>query len=112
MATLRTSQFYAATPPVVGGVNTWTTAYTVPAGKVIILKNTSMFNATTSTKIGGVRVLGAHVIRQVTLSASGTAPFTDSFSTWVVLTPTQAIQVLQQPGGLMSYILSGSLLFI
>jgi hypothetical protein len=111
-APLRSTQFYEGTPPVVGGVNTWSDEYTVPAGHRIIVKSVHSMNNTASAKIAGTRVKPTITIRQVTLQASGTAPFTDDWSGWVVLNPGEIIQCLQQPGGAVYYIVSGYLLYI
>lgn len=111
-APLRSTQFYEGTPPVVGGVTTWTDVYTVPVGHRIIVKNITAENHTASAKIAGTRVKTVPVLRQVSLQAQGTSPFTDSFTTWVVLTPGEVLQVLQQVGGIVEYIISGYLLYI
>lgn len=111
-APLRSTQFYEGTPAVVGGATTWADAYTVPAGHRIIVKNISSENHTASAKLSGVRVKTVPVLRQVTLQAQGTSPFTDSFTTWVVLNPAEVLQVLQQVGGTVAYVLSGYLLYI
>lgn len=112
MAALRSTQFYEGQPPVVGGVTTWTDVYTVPVGHRIIVKQIHSMNNTASAKIAGTRVKSTIVLRQVTLQAQGTAPFVDDYSLWVVLGPAEVLQVLQQVGGAINYILSGYLLFI
>lgn len=108
MAALRTTSFYQGTPAAPGSGNLWTTVYTVPSGHVIIVKNIVMFNATASSKIGGTRTDGLIVIRQATLATSTN----DNYLPWVVLNPGQALEVLQQAGGAISYLISGSLLYV
>lgn len=111
-APLRSTQFWEGVPPVVGGVNTWTTEYTVPSGHRIIVKHLHMFNPGASAKIGGVRVNAALVLRQLTMQAFPTAPFQDDWPLWVVLNPGETLQFLQQPSGAVQYVASGYLLYI
>jgi hypothetical protein len=108
MAPLRSTSFYQGTPPVVGGVNTWTTVYTVPVGKVVILKNAHMYNPNVSAHSWGVRLSAALVIEQTSL-ASGAAVDRDW---WVVLNPGETLQVLQVVASTITYYLSGYLLYI
>lgn len=112
MAVLRAIQFYAGVPPVVGGVNTWTTVYTVPAGHRVKLANIVMTNNGAVNHSGGVRTTAATVIRQVPLTAFGVAGSTDNFSPQIVLNPAETLQVVQVVGAQVAYWLSGYIYFI
>jgi hypothetical protein len=92
----------------VGGVNTWTTVYTVPAGHRIILKNAQMQNPGASAHSWGIRLSAALVIEQASLASGGSA----TRSWWIVLNPGENLQLLQVVGSTISYVLSGYLLYI
>lgn len=108
MAPIRTTQFYLAVPPVVGGVDTWTIAYTVPAGKRIILKDTLISNNAGVTRTVSVRIDGSIQIFTTNLVSLGT----DHRSFWTVLNAGQTLGVFQRVGGGVSYALSGALLYV
>lgn len=112
MAVLRAIQFYAGVPPVVGGVNTWTTVYTVPAGHRVKLANAVMTNNGATGHTGAYRTSAATIIRQVSLSALGASGSTDNFSPLIVLNPAEVLQVLQVPGATVAYWLSGYIYFV
>jgi hypothetical protein len=108
MAALRSTQFYEGVPPIVGGVSTWTSVYTVPAGHRIILKGWQAYNGAAVNKTFGIRVHPSQIIANFSIGAG----VTNMTIGWIVLNPTEVLDVFQQSGGATAYILSGYLLFI
>lgn len=91
-----------------GGVNTWTLAYTVPAGHRIILKTVHVFNPGAAAHSYGVRIGTTQVVRQVSIGVN----VSDDWNTWIVLNPAETIYVLQVVASTISYVVSGYLLYI
>lgn len=108
LAALRATQFYLGVPVVTGGVDTWTVAYTVPAGKRAILKNVLVANESAASKVTAVRIDGTLRVYTLTV-ANGASASTDLY---LVLNAGQTIGVLQRNAGVVTYGLSGYLLFV
>ncbi len=108
MAAIRATQFYLGVPPVTGGVDTWTIAYTVPTGKRIILKNVELDNESAASKVCAIRVDGSVRVFTQTVANGVSA----SFDLYLVLNAGQTMGVLQRNAGVVTYGLSGYLLFV
>jgi len=108
VAALRATQFYLGTPPVVGGVDTWTVVYTVPVGKRIILKDIEFINNAAAVRTMSVRVDGVLQIGTPNVAATTT----NRQQLYLVLNAGQTLGVFQRAAGGTSYGLSGYLLFV
>jgi hypothetical protein len=100
--------FYNGTPPISGGVNTWTSVYTVPVGHVIKLANIAIHNAAATSKGYNVRVGSSLVIVQGSQASLATL----NVLTAIVLTAGEDLQVEQVPGVTNNYFLSGYIFYV
>lgn len=107
MAALRTTLFWQGQPA--AGT---TLVYTVPAGKVAVLRAVHWANQGASAKIGGVNLSTTVRILTATVQATGAAGSTADWGGLIVMGPDQDLYVVQQTGGAIFFILSGSIYFI
>lgn len=103
MAPVRTIAFYHGTPPVSGGVNTWTSVYTVPVGHVIKLASIVIQNTGSVSQGYNVRVGSSLIIVQGSQASHATLVVSPN----IVLTAGEDLQVEQVPLLSNNYFLSG-----
>lgn len=107
MAPLRTISFYHGNPPVTGGVNTWTSVYTVPVAHVIKLASIVIQNQAATSKGYNVRVGSSLIIVQGSQGSLATLVVSPN----IVLNPGEDLQVEQVPGQTNNYFLSGYIFY-
>jgi hypothetical protein len=104
MAVLRRAQFYSAAITTTG----WSTAYTVPTGHRIVLRNILIMNNAGAAKLCGVRIQGPIPLWVPNVAAGATAQLTLE----AVLGPGQVLEVNGPTGGNTTYVLSGYIFFV
>lgn len=108
MTALKTTQFYMGVPTASG----WTDIYTVPTGKVIILKTALMTNQTSSGRTAGIRIDPSMVLYSNGLTAAGTTGATIQFGVWLAFNAGSTLAVEQSAANAVLFVVSGYLLYV